>query len=398
MRDRSPRRTRRWLAVAAGVVVLLALSSGAYLALGGRLARPSRVPPPLSASALVARARLATVTVRVELFRSGTRDGQGFVIDRRGIVVTSAYLLRQAATVSVIDGHGVTMDAGLIGLDDITGVAELLAPQLASTRLALGPEKAAAGAHVLLPAGPPASVATADIAGVGQEADVGTHHITGLVELAGTAIASSSGEPVLDRQGRVVAVAVVAAPTAGHLFAAPVWPALTELAAWSRDPVVESFTPPLVTADVHTLTLQVADLPAGFQVSGTSDVSQSTSPGLEVTFTSSAAGLSQSSFVAIFPSVSAAKSGYQTYIDDQTRAGYAASDTAVQLGDQAILNTKRDPAPSGGGTVDRFQVIWRDRNVVGIAELVAYTGFAHPNVLDLAGKQEARIAADPPSD
>jgi hypothetical protein len=398
MQKRSPTGTRRRLALAAGVVVLTGLSAGAYLALGGHLARASRAAAPLSASALVARARLATVTVRVELFRSGTRDGQGFVIDRRGIVVTDAYLLRQATSISVIDGHGATMDAGLIGLDDITGVAELLAPQLASTRLALGPEKPAAGAHVLLPAAPPASVATADIVGVDQVADVGTQRLTGLVELAATAVTSSSGEPVLDRQGRVVAVVVVAAPTAGHLLAAPVWPALTELAGWSRDPVVESFTPPLVTADAHTLTLQVADLPAGFQVSGTSDVSQSTSPALEVTFTSPAAGLSQSSFVAIFPSVSAAKSGYQTYVGDQTRAGYAASDTTVQLGDQAVLDTRRDPAPSGGGTVDRFQVIWRDRNVVGIAELVAYTGFAHPNVLDLAGKQEARIAADPPSD
>jgi len=389
---------RRWLVLAVGCVLVLGLSAGAYLATGGRVPSAPHVGPPTAAE-LVARARLATVTVRVSLFRTGTRDGQGFVIDSHGTVVTSQYLLRRASSVLVIDARGVSAEANLIGVDDVTGVAELRAPDLASTHLALGPEKTRAGARVLLPS-PGAPSAT--LVGSGRDVVVGNSHLSGLLELSGAAGQSRAGTPVLDQQGRVVAVVVSDAPTPGDAYAVPVFPALAELTTWARYPVTQRFTPPLISADVKTLVLQAADVPAEFQVSSTRDQS-GTAKAWQVIYMSPATfargGESLSSFVVRYTSESDARSGYQSYLDGEASSGYTHTSPPPQLGDQAVLNTKQLPASSGQGILDRFLVIWRDRNVVAIIELVAYTGDAQAGVvLDLGAKQETRIAADPPGD
>jgi hypothetical protein len=65
------------------------------------------------------------------------------------------------------------------------------------------------------------------------------------------------------------------------------------------------------------------------------------------------------------------------------------TDTTVALGDASVLNVKHE------GTIDHFQVIWRDRNVVAIIELEAYAGdAATDDALHLAARQEARTSAD----
>jgi S1-C subfamily serine protease len=401
MPDQPPTHSRRWLALtAAGVLLLvLALGTSAYVATGGRT---PWAPRPASPVELATSARLATVAVRVSVFRSGTRDGAGFVIDRNGVVVTSAHLLRRAASVTVADARGRTAPASLIGIDPATGVAELAAPGLTEgARLALGPEKTPAGTRVLLPGGagggPPAKVVTTSVTGVDRDIVVGSDHLTHLLQLGGTASPSNAGGPVLDEQGRVVGV-MVEGP-ASLPFAVPVRPVQAMLSHWRTQLAYQAFMPPLVTADVKTLVVRPEDLPDVFQVQDTTDKSSGSTQGWQVHYqapaTSAHNGQGLGTFVIVAPGESGAKASYQTYLDQQARAGYARSDTAVRLGDEAVLNTMHYPASPGPGTLDRYQVIWRERNVVALTELVAFTGDAGPDdALHLAAKQEARMSAD----
>src|SRR5262249_30900295 len=99
-------------------------------------------------------------------------------------------------------------------------------------------------------------------------------------------------------------------------------------------------------------------------------------------------------FAVVLPSVTSAQDQYASLSAYNGAYGYVRSG-APGLGDEAVLRIKHDSSSLGPATVDRFQVTWRDRNVVAWLELAVRAGDqTADDALRLAAAQQARIAAD----
>jgi putative serine protease PepD len=403
MRQR-PNGERRGTAALTAGLLLLGLGSSAcdvtgltnrvQAAFGHRSASPTQ---------LLDAARPAVVTLGVSLYRGRTVEGSGFVVDRDGSVVTSASLIKRGAiAVTVTDGYGTRGDASVLGTDASIGIAVLRAPSLTGrSRLTLGSQRIQSGASVLAP-GNPALVrpdpATASVRAVNRSATVGGRRLTGLMEVATTAVPASTGSPVLDMQGGVAGVLVVGDPPAHHVYATPVAPVVRQLAAWAGRRWPIPLQPALVSANATTLLLQTDDVPAGFEVSSVSTIPGTGVEGKETIYhlaaTETHPAQALATFAVVLPSVTSAQDEYASLSAYNGAYGYVRAATP-ELGDEAVLRIKHESSSLGPSTVDRFQVTWRDRNVVAWLELAIRAGDrTADDALHLAALQQARIAAD----
>jgi S1-C subfamily serine protease len=127
-------------AVVGGLVVLIGLAATGNLGGDETIVRndPTPLPAPSAAAEtaapvtpaggvqrVVAASAPAVVTVTVGSVRSGGRLGSGFLVDRRGRVLTNAHVVDDAKTAHVRFDDGTETDARVLGADESTDLAVL---------------------------------------------------------------------------------------------------------------------------------------------------------------------------------------------------------------------------------------------------------------------------------
>jgi Trypsin-like peptidase domain len=412
---RGSRLNRRWLALAVVVILLIAPTAAYELGVRpvGRFFGPvSRPATLLTTEQVIALVQPSVVTVKVSVFRGGTSEGSGFVYGQRGLILTNAHVVARALTIEVVDASGVAHTAELIGVDRSSDVAALEVPDLQYGDTNAKPlkgtnESVEVGSNVLVIGNPfgvlPNTVTGGLVGGTGRDLTLGSTTYHNLIQTDAVANPGNSGGPMVNMSGAIIGMVTLGG--AGYAFAipAPTFDADAKTWAQSATPIV--LGPPLVAVRALTLVLRASLVPPGFHKTageawGTNGykVSYSKAP------TGYAGGEGIDSYVDVLPSEEQAHSSYLKYPPQVEKGGFKSHSTPATcssfgiclgtfdgLGDEAII-LRADP--TGQFTYD---VIWRDRNVVGILQWAA----ALPNydvsmagVLNLANRVENLISAD----
>ncbi|MBX3464188.1 MAG: trypsin-like peptidase domain-containing protein [Planctomycetes bacterium] len=249
----------------------LALVGGGFVA-GWWLGRGGPALPPGGAAAagpasfadVVERAAPAIVAVRARLRTDGVapmaagaavghtadthqpeiRHGSGFVVDARGLVVTSRHVVLGAVELDVVVPQHGTGAAVLVGEDPANDLAllRLVAPPRTLAALRLGDSRSLRAGDWIVAVGNPLGFAQTVTAGVVsfvgrhlRHSDLGV--TSDYLQFSAPVNPGSSGGPVLDLAGRVVGVTTQAAAAAqGISFAVPSQTLRWALEAMERHP------------------------------------------------------------------------------------------------------------------------------------------------------------------
>ncbi|MDX6720363.1 MAG: hypothetical protein QOJ63_2617, partial [Solirubrobacteraceae bacterium] len=225
------RRRRRVLGIVVGTLIAGLLVAAGVLGaslLGGD--QPSRQPAALpvipgaapadqrsrSIRSIYAAAKASVVPVRVRGFASAG-SGTGFVIDRGGVIVTNAHVVKDAQQVQVrLRDDGSYVDADVVGSDLSSDLAVLHVDSPAADRLRPLPladsDKVQVGDQTLAIGYPlglnrSASASAGIVSGLGRSIDAANHFSIDKVIQTDAAInPGNSGGPLLDAAGRVIGV------------------------------------------------------------------------------------------------------------------------------------------------------------------------------------------------
>ncbi|MCS6918736.1 MAG: S1C family serine protease [Fimbriimonadales bacterium] len=162
-------------------------------------------------SRVVERALPAVVTVEARIGGRTVRSS-GFVIDASGLVVCSAEGVRTQPQVAVYLPDGEPLRAGVVGVDNITGIALLrLEGVKGLTALRWGEsERTPLGATAILIGNRSGLEGSVTVGTLGGKERVGVRRDNGrvvlLLQFNGTVGAGEPGAPLLDSQGRVIGV------------------------------------------------------------------------------------------------------------------------------------------------------------------------------------------------
>jgi putative serine protease PepD len=220
-----PRRSGRGRAVAAGALagaVLVAAGVG-VASIGGdgdavkpdagavRLpAAPQGATPRTTAGGVYARVAPGVVSVQ-----AGSRSGTGFLVDRRGTVVTNAHVVGEAGSATVRFGeNGDPIPARVLGRDPSTDLAALrIDPSAAGNRapLPLGDSDRVRVGDTVVAVGNPFGLdrtATEGIvSGLGREIQAPNgFQIDKVIQTDAAINPGNSGGPLVDARGRVIGV------------------------------------------------------------------------------------------------------------------------------------------------------------------------------------------------
>ncbi len=154
-----------------------------------------------------------------EVVRRGL--GSGFIVDRRGYVLTNHHVVEGAAEIKVALSDGRRFRAALVGVDRLTDLAVLkieggTLPVLAlgaSHRLRIAETVIAIGSPLWLEGGPTVTVGIVSALGRSMEQD-GLPALHGLVQTDAAINAGNSGGPLVDLDGRVIGINTALIPTA----------------------------------------------------------------------------------------------------------------------------------------------------------------------------------------
>jgi putative serine protease PepD len=225
------RRRRRSLGIVVGTVIAVLLVAAGVLGaslLGGD--EPSTQPAALpvipgaapadqrsrSIRSIYAAAKASVVPVRVRGIASAG-SGTGFVIDRGGVIVTNAHVVKDAQQVQVrLQDDGSYVDAAVVGTDLSSDLAVLHVDSPAADRLRPLPladsDKVQVGDQTLAIGYPlglnrSASASAGIVSGLGRSIDAANHFSIDKVIQTDAAInPGNSGGPLLDAAGRVIGV------------------------------------------------------------------------------------------------------------------------------------------------------------------------------------------------
>jgi putative serine protease PepD len=257
----APGRVRR---VAAFVTVALVVAAGGY---GIRAATaPSATPPSVSTGAAAVSANLSStegvaalvkasepaivrvtsqVTVSGSPFQpaqTGTLEGTGFVVSPDGLILTNAHVIEDSNAITVTLADGTTHDATVVRSDPTRDLAVLRidATNLPTLRLEtsstpVGASVVAIGYALGLEGDP--TVTTGIVSSADRTIQV-QDEVTGVVrtyphilQISAPINSGNSGGPVLDANGKVIAIATAGASSAEDIgFAIPIDRALSLLA------------------------------------------------------------------------------------------------------------------------------------------------------------------------
>ncbi len=161
--------------------------------------------------------------------RPGHRNGPGFVVHERGLVLTSRHVVLGASAIEVLSPQHGRLAADLVGEDPATDLAllRLVSPPPGLPALALGSSEDLRAGDWIVAVGNPFGFSRTVTAGVVsfvgrhlQHSDFGV--TSDFLQISAPINPGSSGCPVLDVRGRVVGVTTqVAAAAQGISFAVP---------------------------------------------------------------------------------------------------------------------------------------------------------------------------------
>jgi serine protease Do len=244
---RAGRRAARLIRCGAAAVGLLLLAGGSSFA-----ADPPRGKSPVSPlSELAERARISVVHVRGSLMdrsprpqarssgTAGTSVGSGFLVDRKGAVITNEHVVRGATDLRVRLYDGREFSACVLGTDELADVALLriearevppMLPLGDSDKVRVGEEVVAIGS----PFGFAHSVTAGIVSATERVIDPGAEQTTEAeeppysfyIQTDASINLGNSGGPLLDSAGRVIGINAAfwggPQPSAGVGFAIPV--------------------------------------------------------------------------------------------------------------------------------------------------------------------------------
>lgn len=173
----------------------------------------------------------------------GLRTGSGFVVNARGLVVTSRHVVAGAATIEVLVPQRGAFVGELVGEDAATDLAlvRLVAPPADLTVLEIGRSEDLRAGDWILAVGNPFGFSQTVTAGVvsyvGRHLPHSDFAVTNdFLQFSAPVNPGSSGCPVLDLHGRVVGVTTQAAVAAqGISFAVP-----SRTVKWTLDAMAKS--------------------------------------------------------------------------------------------------------------------------------------------------------------
>lgn len=185
----------------------------------------------------------SVVTINAKGSR-GERWGSGFIVDRKGHVVTAAHVVADSkGCVQVTDDNGVIHNGSILGVDATLDMALLLVPDLVDWPSSLeftGPGSLSTGDAVLVlgtPRGVSHSVRlAATIDRFGVETTIQDKSYRNLTQLANaTVMEGTSGGPVLLRStGKVAGLMVASGAPAAVAWARPADDILPLVQEWSK--------------------------------------------------------------------------------------------------------------------------------------------------------------------
>ena len=234
---RRPRRAPAWLtggvlpAVVGGLVVVGGLAATGNLGGDETVVRADPTPLPAPAAdavvaesptpiapaggvqRVVAASAPAVVTVTVGNASSGGRLGSGFVVDRRGRVLTNAHVVDDAKKAQVRFDDGTETDARVLGADESTDVAVLQVERTASgvAPLTLGRSEALQVGDAVIAIGNPFGLertATTGIVSALKRIITAPNgfEIQNVIQTDAAINEGNSGGPLLDAAGRVIGI------------------------------------------------------------------------------------------------------------------------------------------------------------------------------------------------
>jgi len=327
-------------------------------------------PSPLSDAQLTSLVSPSVVRVTVTRFRGSTNLGAGFVYSSRGHVMTNSAVLAAARSISVTTQSGETHPATLIGVDRATSTAELLVPDMTAIPLHKAAVPASARQQVAI-ASPDTPLIRGRVVQLGVT--IRAYYQDQLAAKTDMSLSRADiGSPLLDTKGQVVGIVTVD-PLAG-----PPSPAVTAMAigadrfdaqshlwALSDDPIQLALPP--VTAPAADFLLSA---PPGFVRTKLQAIGASSYRSLFAKPASDAVGAETiDSYTIVTSSETAAQSVYMSLVkvvqnrglllDSQSSfGGYVGGDADESSG---FASTIMNPDGTGRG---KYEVIWRDRNVV----------------------------------
>ncbi len=190
-----------------------------------------RAPSSSGLSAAEIYRRAAPGVVEVSTFGGMSGAGSGFVLDRKGHVVTAAHVVDGADTVTVRLASGRDTQARVLGADQASDIALLRveAPSAELHPLPLGDSDAVSVGDPVVAIGNPLGLARSLTAGVvsGLNRTIDSPRgdaIAGAIQTDAALNPGNSGGPLLDTQARVIGVnvQVAAGGSAGIGYAVPV--------------------------------------------------------------------------------------------------------------------------------------------------------------------------------
>jgi S1-C subfamily serine protease len=261
-----PRRRAAWvvLAVAVGLVVLLAIAVGAFL-IGRATRNPAQTtsgytgPSTGTGVSGASDSQVADVASKVDPgivdvntqlgYQNGAAAGTGIVLSADGLVLTNNHVVSGATAISVTDlGNGKTYQASVVGYDRSHDVAVIklsgasglkVAPLGDSSKVKAGDSIVAignAGGTGGTPSAVGGSVTALDQSITASDESTGSaEQLTGLIEVAADIQAGDSGGPLATTAGKVVGMDTAAsagfsyrsAAGSGDGYAIPINTALT---------------------------------------------------------------------------------------------------------------------------------------------------------------------------
>ena len=229
--ERAVQRRRRVLGILVGTLVAALLVGAGVLGasmLGGgdETSQPAALPVVPGAApadqrsrsirAIYASAKDSVVPVRVTGLTSGG-SGTGFVIDKGGVIVTNAHVVKDAQEVEVrLDDKSGYVDARVVGTDLSSDIAVLRVDSSAASKLRPLPladsEKVRVGDQTLAIGYPlginrSASASAGIVSGLGRSIDAQNQFsIEKVIQTDAAINPGNSGGPLLDSLGRVIGV------------------------------------------------------------------------------------------------------------------------------------------------------------------------------------------------
>ncbi|MFQ3610715.1 MAG: trypsin-like peptidase domain-containing protein [Fimbriimonadales bacterium] len=163
---------------------------------------------------VVERTRPAVVTVETVQLDNRLVRSSGFIVDSGGWVVCSAEGVQGARALRVLLSDGTAVPAQVVGVDAISGIALLRAPELGSrTSLRWGdPDRVPVGATVILIGNRGGLEGSVTVGTLGGKDRVGirpqNQRVVLLLQFNGTVGSGEPGAPLLDARGQVIGVII----------------------------------------------------------------------------------------------------------------------------------------------------------------------------------------------